>query len=137
MAKIPSFQRIRKEDYSPDERDFVERLAFPLNKGFDTLYSILGGDFTLQDNAKVSLNEITLQVNDLGFPTSPVQYTLSKPFTLIGTQVIAADSVGKVDYPTSQPFISFSQTGQNVRINKISGLPAGTVFKLRIFNFGL
>lgn len=131
--KLPSFKRIYTNDYDNEYRSLIERLASSLNIGVETLYQLANKEITIGENLAAVTRDITVVVDASGFPTTPINIGVGNNFTALGCEVM--DTVSQTNpriYPTSAPYISFSQNGQNVIVEHITGLPAEVSFVLTV-----
>jgi hypothetical protein len=63
MASLPPIKRISKEDI-PEAPSWVEKIIYPVNLFFDSVYRALNGSLTMPEN-------IVGQIKEISFP-SPV-----------------------------------------------------------------
>jgi hypothetical protein len=61
MAFLPPVKRISKEDL-PEAPSWVEKLIYPVNLFFDSVYRALNGRLTVPDNISGQIKEISFQV---------------------------------------------------------------------------
>jgi hypothetical protein len=133
MSKLATYKRIITSDFPDDDKKLIEQLAFPVNDGFNALYFAVDGRLGIRDNIFCTVKDVEITVNAAGIPTSSTSFNLDKQGQVLGCRVIyAANQVNSAIYPTSQPFISFSQNGNSVVINHVSGLQAGQRYVIRV-----
>lgn len=133
--KLPSFKRLVKQDYKESDRDLVDRLSVSLNIGIETLYQLANKRISVSDNIAAVRRQFEIQVNAAGNPVSgTTNIAFGQTITgVAGTNVIRAQNVNNPTiYPTSAPFISFTQNGTSIDINNISGLPPNQTFLLTV-----
>lgn len=136
MAQLPGYRRIFTTDYDKQYQNLVDKLSVSINQGFDALYNALNDNLTLSDNTTSTVKTITVTVDANGTPTNNAQFNLNTATKIIGTMVVSAtNNANSKVYPTSQPFVSFSQNGATITINNISGLQAGNSYSLTIVTF--
>jgi hypothetical protein len=134
--KLPSFRRIIKSDYEDKYADLVDTLAVSINQGIDSLYDALNKKLSLKYNILATTKDITVQVNETGKPIQPVGFKLDF------TNKVSVVIVGKADNTTnstaypSAVFVSWTQNGDFVQVNNISGLQVGSSYKIRLVAFG-
>jgi len=136
MAKLPGYRRIMKQDYAPDEQNFVEKLAVSINNGFETIYDALNKKLTLSENISSTVKDIDLEVDSTGKPSE------TTVFTVDFDGKVALIMIGKLDnltnsqvFPTQAPFITYRQSDKNVTIQHVTGLQTGYVYRLKIVAF--
>lgn len=135
--RLPNFRRIIKQDFEKQYNQLVERLSVSINNGFDVMFEALNNKISLQNNIMCTVIDIELEPSSSGTPKNPANLTL----TYSGKTSIVV--VGKVDnltnpssYPTSAPFISWSQNDTTLTINHITGLTADNKYSIRLVAFG-
>lgn len=138
MAVLPKYKRIRKEDFEPQQQEFVDKLAFAINDGFSALYNAVSGKLTFGDNILSSIRTLNVTVNAAGTPTTLTSTRL--PSNISNPQGVlvlsAVNTQNSSVYATATPFISFSTSAGNLIVNNIAGLPAGNSFELKILIIG-
>jgi hypothetical protein len=133
MTKLATYKRLTTGDFEEDQQAFVEQLAFPINDGFNELYFAMNGRVDLKNNLFCTVKDVDLKVKSDGIPINTASFSLDKDGKVSGCQVIyAANQDNSAIYPTSQPFISFTQNGKTVTINHISGLQSNQRYIVRI-----
>lgn len=133
MAKLPNFKRIFKTDYDQKDQDLVEKLAVTINNGFELLYNQNNRGIDLSNNLACTVRSIEVIVNSSGIPTAGTGFTIDTSGQIKGTQVLRAVNLTNSSvYPTSAPFISFTQDNKTITINHIAGLPANNKFSITL-----
>ena len=61
MASLPPIKRISKEDL-PDAPDWIEKVIYPVNLFFDSVYRALNGRLTSPENIVGQVKELNFQV---------------------------------------------------------------------------
>lgn len=135
--KLPNYKRLNIVDFSEEEQALVEKLANSLNIGIDSVYIALANRLTFSENMSGTQKTFQVSVDSQGIPLTPISFKLNTnsnvPVRIIGATVIAARSlVNSSIYPTATPFLSFTQSGNNVNINHIAGLPINSLFELTV-----
>ena len=136
MAKITATKRIVKEDFSSEDQELVDTLAFPINSGFENITSALNKGLTFDDNFNAQLKEITVTVDGSGTPTTTTSFktTLrSNAYGVMCIRALAADN----SYVTAAPFVSYVEGSSSITIRNITGLTAGIKYTLRLLVIGL
>ena len=134
--KLSNFKRIISTDFDVESQPLIEKLGRNLNDGIDGLYFALNNKLTFEDNFLASVKDIEITVDASGTPTTRTSILLSNNLPVKGTHVILATNVTDGSkYPTSAPFISFSQNGTTLYIDNITGLRANYRYVVRFISF--
>lgn len=135
--KLQNFKRIIKSDYEPDDQDLVEDLSYTINHGFEIVYDALNKKLTFGDNFNSTEKEFQVEVDSTGKPKNTTSFSLDVNTRITGTQVTRADNLTNSNvYPTSMPFITFTQNGTNIIVVNVSGLQANNQYRLRVIAYG-
>lgn len=132
--RLPSFRRIFEQDYEKQYQDLVRQLSVSINYGFEPLYEILNGKLSFTENTASLITTVNVEVNANGKPKSKttIRKTTSDRFS--GFMIIKAENLSNSSiYPTSAPFISYTETSDSITINNVTGLPADNLFQLTVF----
>lgn len=130
---MPSPRRIYTKDYDQDDQKLIETLSSPVNASFESLYEALNGRLTFSDNLQSVIRDIQIVVDAFGNPKTTTSFALSSTDRISGTVVIFAQNLTNSNtYPTNTPFISFSQSGNKIIINNITGLSANDSWLIRV-----
>ncbi len=133
MPKLASYKRIITNDYPAENKEFVEKIAGPINDSFNELYFATNGRLNLSENLFCTVKLIDVTVNASGVPTTSTTFTLDKQASVTGIQVIyAVNQTNTAIYPTGQPFISFTPISNGILINHVSGLQANQRYTIRL-----
>jgi len=133
MSKLATYKRLTTADFEEDQQKFVEQLSFPVNDGFSELYFAMNGRVDLRNNLFCTVKDIDITVKADGSPVNSTSFSLDRDGKILGCQVLyASNQTNTAIYPTSQPFVSFTQNGKTVTINNISGLQASNRYVIRI-----
>ncbi len=131
--RIPDIKRIQKEDFPKDQQDLIEKLSFPLNSFMEQARSAFQNIL----NLKMELITLTVTVDAAGAPNVPTRYKSSLNTNVTGSVCISATNLtDSTVFPISQPFISFTQSGDLIGVNNISGLQADNKYKLVVLSIG-
>ena len=133
MAKISNFRRVSKEDYSQEDQEVAERLAFNLNPFMQEVTDVINGGLDFE-NLKANIFTISISVDVNGKPIGTDQFNTQGIENSQGMQVISArNQTNLASYVDGQPFISFTPQGNSiVKIHKISNLTANNTYLLNI-----
>lgn len=133
MARF-SLRRIIKEDFESTYQTLLEKLLFPINQATDSLNSGLNNSLTVADN--LSAQETVLKVTAPVNPQSPIFFKSTLKANCKGIICINAELVNNTSVlPTSQPFFTFEQSGNQIKVTNISGLVSGSTYNLRVYCF--
>lgn len=131
--KLPLYKRIFKTDFAQEYQGLVEQLSASLNSGIETLYDLTNKKISLRDNVACTVKDFDVMVNAAGIPMATTSVSLDVPGRVDGISVIRCDNLkNSAVYPTGQPFITFTQTGQAVIVSQIAGLQSGQMWRLRV-----
>jgi hypothetical protein len=135
--RLPNFRRIIKQDFQKEFQELIERLSVSINNGFDVMFEALNNKISLQNNIMCTVIDLEIEPTAAGIPKNTTQFTL----TYDGRTSIVL--VGKLEnlttsssYPTSAPFVSWTQTDKILQVNHITGLTANNKYSVRIVAFG-
>lgn len=131
--KLQGFKRLLSTDFPKEFQKMIDTLSLSYNVGLETLYQALNKQLNYRDNLSGTVKDITVVVDSSGVPTQGGVFKLESAKTVDGVRVgFAINQDNSGTYPTSCPFISGSQNGQNFTIRHISGLQAGQAYRLRV-----
>ena len=135
--KLSSYKRILTSDFKPEERQLVDKLAGGINDMFDQLVQALNKRLTLTDNFQATVRDVDIVVGVDGVPTSATSFGLDvSGIPVTGIQVIRAENLtNSAIYPLGQPFVSFIQLNNTVRILHVSGLQPNNRYRLRVIAY--
>lgn len=115
-------KRLIKEDFDKKDQDLVGKLGFIINPAVQQIVNILNNGLNIE-GLNVQQRNINLQVDKNGNPTTTASFTSSLNGSC--TMIIVGrvqNLTSSTTYPTSAPFVSFSQNGTTITINNITGL---------------
>ena len=132
--KAPGFRRLFKQDFKEDYGDLIDGLSPAINTGIETLYQVVNKNIDLTYNIQCTVKDVNVEVDSTGKPKSTTSFALDVANTPVkGCQVIQAENLtNSATYPTSQPFISFTQNNNNLILNNVTGLQANQKYRLRV-----
>jgi hypothetical protein len=136
MAIVSNIKRIIKEDFESDEQDMIGKLAEPINSFAEKVKQALNGSLDF-NNLNQQVIQLTVSVDSTGIPIILTQYKSTIKTRVIGHSCIAAvnESIPQ-NSPINTPFISFTQNGELVKINKITGLQTNQRYLLTVISIG-
>jgi len=132
MAKIQKLRRISSQDFSPDDRPFVDKLGYVLNPFLESIVNALTKQLNFSDNFNVS--ELSVNI------TAPVVQT-NKIKLLTGLNVPCRsililhvqNNTNNNTLLTSAPFIEFNNISNNqIEIKNVLGLVPGNSYTIKI-----
>lgn len=130
MAKLQT-KKINVNDFSPESRQDISKLARSLNPFFDDIERAFRKGLTVDDNLPFQYVTLKLEVDGSGTPKQTTA-TIFNLTNMKGCVIISAKALDNVSYPTSAPFISYTTTGTILTITNIAGLPADKIFTLTL-----
>lgn len=134
--KIQPFKRLISSDYDKEYQALITKLGGALNVFNDDLYNALTNNLSIDDNFNQVKKQLTVSVNATGAPLTTLSFKSGLSANCYGTVVVSATNTSSpTSYPTSQPFISFSQNSGIITVNNITGLQANNIYNLNIIVF--
>lgn len=139
--KLPSFLRIFKTDFEPDDQPLIEKLGDLLNTAIESVYQALNKNISISENLLATVADVDVIVNDSGIPITAATFVLDistrvQGLTVINAAFVPASAADGVVYPSGGINITWSQNKKNIQLNQVTGLPANKRFRLRIIAFG-
>jgi hypothetical protein len=147
MAKLGSYRRIFRQDYSPENQDDFETLGITVNDSFESVYDCLTNQVTFTENINCTLVTFNVTLNARFVPTTPLVIKLNNfQKTINGIIPVNAVANNRTTLPDGGLFIAYTinnntssssnitNSGNNasnpltITINGIKGLPANTPF---------
>lgn len=137
--KIPGFKRLDKQNFSPEYRDLIDKLSFTVNNDIEVLYNVLNRNSSLKDNIHCTVKDVEVIVDSNGIPKNTASFQLDiANMRIMGCSVLRAINEDNSSiFPTSAPFVSFSQSSNIINLNHITGLQADQTYTLTIVAWGL
>lgn len=135
--KLPSYQRIMKEDIEEEYRPLIEKIGFSINSFLQAVLTLSTNQITIKDNLFQEIKLITVEVTSSGKPTTQLQLSTTLTNQLAGIQVIKiVNNTSTTVYPTSGVFPSWSQNNKVITINHITGLVPGNNYTISLLLIG-
>lgn len=133
MPKLSSWRRLITNDFPKEDRKLVEQISSPINDSFNELYFATNGRLSVSENLYCTVRTIDVIVDATGVPLATTSFTLTHAVPVLGVQVIyAANQDNSSNYPSAQPFVSFTAISGGILINHISGLTANERYTIRL-----
>jgi hypothetical protein len=123
-------KKIKIEDFSPEIRKEISKLAWSLNPLFDQLETLINRKgLTVEDNLPFKYQEVTLELNASSEPKERV--ILPNPFgnNFKGFIVTNVTDSGTI---TGAPYISWEFSNSSILVKKVLGLPQDTKYTLTL-----
>jgi hypothetical protein len=131
--KLGNFKRIISNDYPEDNQKLIEQLGRQLNDAIEQLFAAVNGKLTFNDNILSSSREVEVIVNTAGIPLNRTSISLDRSDVVNGCIVISVvNKTNAASYPTTSPFISFTQNGTQLFIDHVTGLQANNRYLLKL-----
>lgn len=131
MAKV-RLTRITKEDFPKDYDDLLDKLLYPINSALEQLSQAMNNGLSVTDN--IAGQETSL---DITAPVNSANPIFFKKSTLKGTckgiTCIEAIPQNNGIAVTGQPFFTFEDSGNNIKVTNITNLTAGSRYILRVY----
>lgn len=131
--KLNQLTRIVEEDFPQESRDVIQKLARALNPFLEQIGQVMSKNIDY-DNLNRELLTYTVTVDSSGKPIDSTELKHNLKTKPKGFNCISARNLkGTSEIPSGTPFITFSYTGDNFSILKItgvSGLPPNVKFEL-------
>lgn len=130
MGKISIPAAIRTEDFPPEQRDLVEKLAKIINPFMDQMYRLVNGALS-SENMLRQISTVDVKIDSAGKVTNSPQMRLNLKSKAVGMHVISSTNLTTPSiYPTTAPHISFTSTAEILTITDITGLQANSNYRL-------
>lgn len=130
MGKIQIPKKLRVEDFSGDNKELIEKIAFIYNSFSDEVYQSLNGGLD-SSNINRQLVDLTVKLSPSGVVTSQQQIKILVSGRIRGVNVISANNtVNSTIYPLSAPFVTFTTNNNILTILNVSGLQPNSEYKL-------
>jgi hypothetical protein len=125
--------KIKTSDFPEEQKEFVETLGGLLNPFIEKLVIGFNKNFTVVDNLPFEFINFQVKVDSNGVATPNIINTNLKGFKgYICVNALNVDSVSPNTTASNCPFLITEVSGNAVKINKITGLPAGVTFNLTL-----
>lgn len=131
MAGLPSVRRIMREDFK-DAPGWLERLLYPINLFFDSVYTALNKNLTFGENVRAQIKRI--QITAGAAATDNIfSFTASIP-SVQGVVLLSAIKQGATYTPlAAAPTVaSWRYADGMVHIDSITGLTAGELYTITV-----
>lgn len=132
MGRVPDLKRIAKEDYSPDDRDLIERLSFPINSHIEQVRSALNKNIDFENLAQ-ELKTLTFTTGSDGQPLNTLIFKSDLVNNVQGIMAVrVVITTDNTSFASQLPVFSWSQEGNLVTFSSIGGLAAETGYQITI-----
>lgn len=134
--KLNNIKRIRTEDFPQEDRVLINKLSFALNPFLEQMGTIFNKSIDF-DNLNREALTVTIELDAQGIPKTLSQIKTVLKTRIRGFNVIRAENLENDNtYPTSSPFITYTQTGELITIVHVSGIPADKRYRLSLESIG-
>jgi hypothetical protein len=131
--QVSFLRRLVKEDFPQQYKELVGKVAQVTNPAMEQISLALQKNLTWTDNMAAQVVNIQVTVDSTGAPINPLSFASTLGSNINHLQITRAVAVGNSSiFPTSAPFASFTQQGNNIVISNVTGLPASTPFALTL-----
>lgn len=139
MASLPPIKRISKEDLA-DAPDWVEKIIYPVNLFFDSVYRALNGRLTLPENIVGQIKEISFQVKTTYNGTDTTEWDVLNFNSSLGSlakglhimQIKEVTDNGNFAPIGKDISMDWEDENRNIKIHYITGLTASKKYLLRV-----
>lgn len=125
--------RILSEDFPSNYNDLLTKLLYPINSMIESVSNAFNNNITVADN--MAGQETVLDIRTLPTTTNPIFFKSTMRSPCKGIICIAAEINGNGVAPTGQPFFTFENAGNNIKVTNITNLTEGTRYSIRIYCF--
>jgi hypothetical protein len=137
MAKIPSFQRLIKEDAKEEDQAVIEKVGYSVNAFAEQMLNAMNKNITVNDNLNMEYKTIDVTTNSNGDVPSNTEFKSGLRIKLKGMQVIRVENLSNPSLSMqSSPFVDFSEKNFIVNISNITGLRVNTKYRITLLTFG-
>lgn len=132
--KIQLNSNIDKNKFPEEYRVLLDGLAEILNNNFQNLYNTLTNNLTIDDNFKGGeTKDIKVRIDSNNTPLVGANIIIKSSLPIRGMKVIKAVNADNNNvFPLSHPFISYTQNGNRVTIQNVSGLQPNALYTLTV-----
>jgi hypothetical protein len=134
MANLPPIKRIVKEDFA--EYPWAEKLLWPINRFFDSIYGALNRDITFRENVRSQLKTVNFTTESTVSDTFPIRFlpdaeisNTVPPSDIIVTKIGRVDGTALAGGATLE--WGLASDGQ-ISINNITNLVASQDYSMRL-----
>jgi hypothetical protein len=128
-TNLPDYKTIRTEDFPPETRQMIDRIAYSINPFAEQLINILNGGLLIENLNQQVVSLSGVQVDASGDLSANNQYRLSLG-SIRGHQIISVTNTTDGSAPTGAPFITYTRNNEVVTITNITGLEASKKYNI-------
>ena len=118
MAKLPPIKSLKREDFS-DAPDWLDKLIWPVNRVFESLYNALNNQITVTDNMTGLTKSLTFTASSDVYPLK-----FAWPYAAKANHLWITNVLTNGTFPTSF-VVDWSFDGKAVSIDNLPGLNSG------------
>lgn len=131
--KLPGFKRISKENFPSEYASIIDGFGGSYNDLAENVTNLSNKNITVEDNLAMFYKDLDITVDSNGTPTVITEFKNTLISRVKGNIVInAVNLTNSSSYPTTAPYVSFSENNKIIRILNVRGLPASTKFRLTL-----
>lgn len=137
MAKLPAFKRLQREDF-PDAPAWIDRLIYPVNRFFDSVYNALNKRLDFIDNLQGEFRTISFETTGsydgsaANFDSLQFVHSLKvKPKGLLLCQ-IQKDGLAEYSPIEGDVYVDWVEVNGTVEIGLVRGLAASTSYTITV-----
>jgi hypothetical protein len=137
MAKLPAFKRIQREDF-PEAPKWVDRLIYPINQFFDSVYNALNKRLDFVDNLQGEFRTLsfttTAAYNGTAANFDSIEFVHSlkvKPRGLLLCQ-IQKDGLAEYSPIEGDVYLDWVEVNGLIEIGLVRGLAASTSYTMTV-----
>jgi hypothetical protein len=135
MARLQKNKRFLKEDFDPKNASLIDKIGIIFNNFAEELYDAFQGNINF-DNLNQAIAQITTKVVS-GVPSVDLKFKSLINGSIQGIACIKAENLTNTStYPTSQPFLSYTEDSGIVTVQNISGLQDNNNYRLTLIIIG-
>lgn len=137
MSKLPIIKRIQREDF-PDAPAWIDKLTYPINSFFESVYNSLNKNLTFGDNIASEIKEFTFTTLASYVGTAAtweaIEFQRSIKASPKGVVLLQIYKFGSATYSPIEGdvYMDWSETNGTVTIGLVRGLAASTKYTLRV-----
>lgn len=129
MAKLDTPDSFKTEDFPSKYQDLVSKLFFVLNQFMRQVFFALNKKLSYADNFDCIDTEVELRTP---ITSLSVRNSLGAARPIRGHTILRVDNLDNTSFLSSAPFIEFTNSGDQIKINNITGLTSNTRYRIRV-----
>lgn len=131
--KLQGFRRLIVEDLPAESKAIGDKFASVINPFAEEVVNAINGKLSITDNLNQKYKEVSVQMNSNGTPRADTAFQHGLIGRCRGISVEKVENLTNVNvYPTSAPFITFTESGGLVTVKHITGLQVDYKWKITL-----